>query len=83
MAVQSVDIKNIVHRLVGHGLKPSIFRIESTGKYRFAAKGMSKQKTLERRGAEVTEYGTDNAANNIVETLLNKGNLNTCQKSCK
>jgi chemotaxis protein MotB len=31
----------------------SIFRIESTGKYRFAAKGMSKQKTLERR-AEVT-----------------------------
>ena len=44
---------NIVHQLVGHGLKPSIFRIESTGKYRFAAKGMSKQKTLERR-AEVT-----------------------------
>ncbi len=44
---------NIVHQLVNHGLKPSIFQIESTGKYRFAAKGMSKQKTLERR-AEVT-----------------------------
>ncbi len=44
---------NIVHHLVGHGLKPSIFKIESTGKYRFASKGMSKQKTLERR-AEVT-----------------------------
>ena len=44
---------NIVHQLVNRGLKPSIFRIESTGKYRFAAKGMSKQKALERR-AEVT-----------------------------
>ena len=44
---------NIVHQLVKHGLKPSIFQIESTGEYRFAAKGMSRQKTLERR-AEVT-----------------------------
>lgn len=44
---------NIVHQLVNSGLNPSIFKIESTGKYRFAAKGMSKQKTLERR-AEVT-----------------------------
>ncbi len=44
---------NIVHQLVDNGLKPSIFQIESTGKYRFAAKGMSSQKTLERR-AEVT-----------------------------
>ena len=44
---------NIVHQLVDHGLKPSIFQIESTGKYRFAAKGMSKHKTLERR-AQVT-----------------------------
>lgn len=44
---------NIVHQMVGYGLKPSIFRVESTGKYRFEAKGMSKQKTLERR-AEVT-----------------------------
>lgn len=44
---------NIVHQLVGYGLKPSIFRIESTGKYRFAAKTPSKQKSLERR-AEVT-----------------------------
>ncbi len=44
---------NIVHHLVRYGLKPSIFRIESTGKYRFAAKGMSSQKSFERR-AEVT-----------------------------
>ncbi len=44
---------NIVHQLVDNGLKPSIFQIESTGKYRFASKGMSNQKTLERR-AEVT-----------------------------
>ncbi len=43
---------NIVHQLVSNGLNPSIFKIESTGKYRFAAKGMSKQKTFERR-AEV------------------------------
>lgn len=44
---------NIVHQFVTNGLKPSIFRIESTGKYRFASKELSKQKTLERR-AEVT-----------------------------
>jgi len=44
---------NIVHQLVRYGLKPSIFRIESTGRYRFAAKGMSAQKSFERR-AEVT-----------------------------
>ena len=44
---------NIVHQFVSNGLKPSIFKIESTGKHRFAAKGMSKQKSLERK-AEVT-----------------------------
>ncbi|MBU1196066.1 MAG: OmpA family protein [Proteobacteria bacterium] len=44
---------NIVHQMVNHGLKPSIFKVESTGKHRFAAKGMSNQKSLERR-AEVT-----------------------------
>jgi chemotaxis protein MotB len=44
---------NIVHQLVNYGLKPSIFKIESTGRYRFAAKGISKQKSFERR-AEVT-----------------------------
>jgi len=44
---------NIVHQLVNYGLKPSIFKIETTGKHRFAAKGMSKQKSFERR-AEVT-----------------------------
>ena len=40
---------NIVHQLVNYGVKPSIFKIESTGKYRFAAKGMSRQKSFERR----------------------------------
>ncbi|NOX33367.1 MAG: OmpA family protein [Deltaproteobacteria bacterium] len=44
---------NIVHHLVNYGLKPSIFQIKSTGNHRFAAKGLSKQKSLERR-AEVT-----------------------------
>ncbi len=44
---------NIVHQFVSHGLKPSIFRIESTGKYRFESKQVSPQKSLERR-AEVT-----------------------------
>ncbi len=44
---------NIVHLLIHSGLKPSIFKIASPGKYRFSAKGMSKQKTFERR-AEVT-----------------------------
>lgn len=44
---------NIVHQLVNSGLKPSIFKIESTGRYRFAAKQISKQNSIERR-AEVT-----------------------------
>jgi len=44
---------NIVHQLISYGLKPSIFKIESAGEYRFAAKGLSKQKSFERR-AEVT-----------------------------
>jgi flagellar motor protein MotB len=44
---------NIVHQFVTYGLKPSIFKIESTGQYRVAAKGMSNQKTFERK-AEVT-----------------------------
>ena len=44
---------NIVHLLVRSGLKPAIFKIASAGEYRFAAKGMSKQKSFERR-AEVT-----------------------------
>ena len=44
---------NIVHQLVGYGLKPSIFKIESTGKHRFASKQPFQQNSLERR-AEVT-----------------------------
>jgi len=40
---------NIVHELIKYGVKPSIFKIGTTGKYRFKAKGMSKKKTIERR----------------------------------
>ncbi len=44
---------NIIHELVKQGLKPSIFKIETTGEYRFAAKEPSKQKSFQRR-AQVT-----------------------------
>jgi len=44
---------NIIHALVKQGLKPSIFKIETTGEYRFAAKEPSKQKSFQRR-AQVT-----------------------------
>ncbi|MCP4116855.1 MAG: OmpA family protein [Desulfobacteraceae bacterium] len=40
---------NIVHELVKNGLKPSVFKIASTGEYRFQAKKSSKRKLLERR----------------------------------
>ncbi|GEM_PF-1321218 len=40
---------NIVHELVNHGIKPSVFKIDTTGKYRFKARGMSKKKVVERR----------------------------------
>ncbi|SLM32987.1 exported hypothetical protein [Desulfamplus magnetovallimortis] len=40
---------NIVHELVKHGVKPSVFQIGTTGKYRHQAKGMSDKKLLERR----------------------------------
>ncbi|MCP3943376.1 MAG: OmpA family protein [Desulfobacteraceae bacterium] len=44
---------NIIHELVKQGLKSSIFKIETTGEYRFAAKEPSKQKSFQRR-ARVT-----------------------------
>ncbi len=40
---------NVVHELVKYGVKPSVFKIGTTGKYRFKAKGMSKTKVVERR----------------------------------
>ena len=40
---------NIVHELVKYGVKPSVFQIGTTGKYRRDAKGMSDKKQLERR----------------------------------
>ena len=40
---------NIVHELVKYGVKPSVFQIGTTGKYRRDAKGMSDKKLLERR----------------------------------
>ena len=47
---------NIVHQLVSYGVKPSIFKIESTGKYRFVTKGMSKQKSFERRAELIVVF---------------------------
>ena len=44
---------NVVHELVKHGLKPSIFQIGSTAEHRFEAQGLSPKKTMERK-AEVT-----------------------------
>ncbi|MBI9092169.1 MAG: OmpA family protein [Desulfobacterium sp.] len=40
---------NIVHELVRNGLKPSVFKIGSTGEHRFYANKTSKRKLLERR----------------------------------
>lgn len=44
---------NIIHELVKQGLKPSIFKIETTGQYRFAAQQPAKQNSFQRR-AQVT-----------------------------
>ena len=49
----AVRAANVVHELIKNGLKPSIFQINSSGKYRFSANRELKQKALERR-AEVT-----------------------------
>ncbi len=40
---------NVVHEMVKNGLKPDIFKIGSTGAYRFAAKMASPTKNLQRR----------------------------------
>jgi len=40
---------NVVHEMVKNGLKPDIFKIGSTGEYRFAAKMQSSKKTFQRR----------------------------------
>lgn len=40
---------NIVHELVRNGLKPSVFKISSTGEHRFYANKTSKRKLFERR----------------------------------
>lgn len=40
---------NVVHFLMESGVKPSVFQISSSGRYRFEAKGMSPKKPLERR----------------------------------
>lgn len=44
----AIRAANVVHCLVGHGVNPSIFKIASTGKYRFLPLKMSANKTLER-----------------------------------
>ena len=40
---------NVVHEMVKYGLKPDIFKIGSTGEYRFAAKMESSTKNFQRR----------------------------------
>ncbi len=40
---------NVVHELVKYGIKPSVFKISTTGRYRFNARGISKKKVVERR----------------------------------
>lgn len=40
---------NVVHEMVKNGLKPDIFKIGSTGEYRFTAKIQSSKKTFQRR----------------------------------
>jgi chemotaxis protein MotB len=40
---------NVVHEMVKNGLRPDIFKIGSTGEYRFAAKKESLKKTFQRR----------------------------------
>jgi chemotaxis protein MotB len=40
---------NVVHEMVKNGLKPDIFKIGSTGEYRFAVKIESSTKTFQRR----------------------------------
>ena len=44
---------NVVHEMVKNGLKPSIFKIGSTGEHRFAAKMQSSKKTFQ-RSAQLT-----------------------------
>ena len=44
---------NVVHEMVKYGLKPEIFKIGTTGEYRFAAKLPSPKKSFQRR-AQVT-----------------------------
>jgi len=40
---------NLVHEMVKYGLKPDIFKIGTTGEYRFAAKQASQKKSFQRR----------------------------------
>ncbi len=44
---------NVIHEMVRSGLKPDIFKIGTTGAYRFAAEQPSSEKTFQRR-AQVT-----------------------------
>jgi len=44
---------NIVHEMVRYGLKQGIFKIGTTGEYRFSSKSLSQKKSFQRR-AQVT-----------------------------
>lgn len=45
----AIRAANIVHELVKNGVKPSVFQIATTGKYRLDGKIMSNNKSLERK----------------------------------
>ena len=52
----AIRAANVVHELVKNGLKPSIFKINSPGKYRFTASGEPTQKALERRAEVIVVF---------------------------
>jgi len=52
----AVRAANIVHELVKNGVKPSVFKIATTGKYRMDGKVMSNNKSLERRAEISIEF---------------------------
>jgi len=52
----AVRAANIVHELVRNGVRPSVFQIATTGKYRLDGKVMSDNKSLERRAEISIEF---------------------------
>ena len=49
---------NIVHEMVRYGLKPDVFKIGTTGEYRFAAKTPTKKKSFQRRAQVIVVFNS-------------------------